>query len=90
MITVIVVLILTSLKRPWQHFEGELELQFLCKFCVVELKLCGAVTRVRLRQMQEQRYPFLTVRAVFLCVQTKAWLPVLGIFIVRTDVNACV
>ena len=49
----------------------------------------GCLTWIRLQQWQEQRYPFLTVRAVFSCVQTKVWLPVLGIFNVRTDVNAC-
>ena len=42
----------------------------------------------RLQQPQEQRYPFLTVHAVFSCVQTKVRLPVLWIFHVRTDVNA--
>ena len=47
----------------------------------------GRLNCVRLQQPQEQRYPFLSVRAVFSCVQTKVWLPVLGIFDVRTDVN---
>ena len=32
---------------------------------------------------------FLTVRVVFSCVLTKAWLPVLGIFGVHTGINAC-
>ena len=49
----------------------------------------GRLTWARLQQPQEQRYPFLTVRAVFSCVQTKVWLPVLGVFNVRTDVKAC-
>ena len=31
----------------------------------------GRFTWVRLQQPQEQRYPLLTVRAVFSCVQTK-------------------
>ena len=44
---------------------------------------------VRLQQPQEQRYPFLTVNAVFPRVKTKIWLPVLGIFNVRTDAYAC-
>ena len=48
----------------------------------------GRLIRVRPQQPQEQRYPFLTVRAVFSCVQTKIWLSMLGIFNVRTDVNA--
>ena len=49
----------------------------------------GRLTLVRLQQPQERRHPFLTVRAVFSCVQTKVWLPMLGIFNVRADVNAC-
>ena len=38
---------------------------------------------------QEQRCPFLPECAVFPCVQTMVWLPVLGICNVRTDVDAC-
>ena len=49
----------------------------------------GRLTWARLQQPQEQWYPFLTVRAVFACDQTMVWLPVLGFFNVRTDVNAC-
>ena len=41
------------------------------------------------RQPQEQCYPFLSVCAVCLCVQTMLWLPVFGIFNVLTDVDAC-
>ena len=44
------------------------------------------------QQPQEQRYPFLSVCAVFSCVQTMVWLPlvpVFGIFNVHTDVAAC-
>ena len=61
----------------------------------------GRLTWIRLQQPQEQRYPFLTVRAVFIVPlrfpryfpiqgndQTKVWLPVLGIFNVRSGVNA--
>ena len=40
-------------------------------------------------QPQEQHYPFLSVCAVFSCVQTMVWLPAFGIFYVRTDVDAC-
>ena len=49
----------------------------------------GRLTWVKLQQPQEQRYPFLTVHAVFSCVQTKVWLSILGVFNVRTDVDAC-
>ena len=47
----------------------------------------GRFTWVRLQQPQEQRYPFQTVHAVFPWVPAKTWLPVLGIFNVRTDVK---
>ena len=49
----------------------------------------GGLTWVRLQQPQEQRYPFLTVCAVFSCVQTKVGLPLFGIVKVCTDNNAC-
>ena len=48
----------------------------------------GRLIRVRPQQPQEQCYPFLTVRAVFSCVQTKIWLPLFWIYNVRRDVNA--
>ena len=53
------------------------------------LRNSGHFTWASLQQPQEQRYPFLTVRAVFLCIQTKVWLPLRGMFNVRTDVKAC-
>ena len=64
----------------------------LSLFFFTLLSLTGksdCLTWVRLQQPQEQRYPFLTVRAVLSCVQTKVWVPVIVIFNVRTDVNAC-
>ena len=64
---------------------------FLFLFLILALHLShvgnfGCLTWVRLQQLQEQCYPFLKVHVVFLCVQTKVWLPVLGIFNVGTDV----
>ena len=56
------------------------------KSLALQLSLAGnscRLTWARLQQPQEQRYPFLTLHAVFSCVQTKVWLPVLGIFNVR-------
>ena len=38
---------------------------------------------------QEWRYPFLSVCAVFSCVQTAVWLPVLRILNVHTDIDTC-
>ena len=48
----------------------------------------GRLTWIR-QQPQEQRYRFLPVCAVLSSVQTKVWLPKLGIFNMHTDVNAC-
>ena len=61
-------------------------------FVPLRSSLAGNLARltwVRLQQLQEQCYPFLTVCAVFLCVQRKVQLPKLGIFHVHKDVNAC-
>ena len=49
----------------------------------------GRFTWARLQQPLEQRYPFQPVRAVYPCVKAMVWLPMLGLFNVRTDVNAC-
>ena len=49
----------------------------------------GRLTWVKLQQLQEQCYLLLTLRAVVSCFQTIVWLPVLGIFHVRTAVKAC-
>ena len=50
----------------------------------------GSPYRGKVQQPQEQRYPFLSVCVVFVCVQTMVWLPVFGIFNVRTDVDASI
>ena len=47
----------------------------------------GSPYLCKAQQPQEQRYPFLSVSAVFSCVQTMAWLPVSGICNVRTDAD---
>ena len=44
---------------------------------------------VKPQQLQEQRYPFLPVCAVFSCVLTIVWLPVFGISNVGTGADAC-
>ena len=49
----------------------------------------GHLTRAEAQEPQEQRYPFLSVRAAFSCVQTMVWLPGFGIFTCVTDVDAC-
>ena len=43
----------------------------------------------RAQESQKQRYPFLSVCAVFPCVQTMVWPQVLGCFNVVTYVDAC-
>ena len=40
------------------------------------------------QQPQEQRYPFLSVCAVFSCLQTMVWLPVFEIFNMRLHLGA--
>ena len=47
----------------------------------------GRLSWVTLQQPQEQRYPFLPACAVLSCFQTVVYLPMLGIFNVRTDVT---
>ena len=42
----------------------------------------------KVQQLQEQRYPFLPVCAVFSCVHTMVWLAVFVICNVHTDVDA--
>ena len=79
-----------NISNKSSHTKGNQSLQSLL-FFILLLSLAGNsghLTWVRLQQPQEQRYPFLTVHAVFTCVQTKVWLPVLGIFNVWTDVHA--
>ena len=49
----------------------------------------GGTLSGKTQQSTEQCYRFLSVCAVFSCVQTVTWLPVFEIFIVRTDVDAC-
>ena len=41
------------------------------------------------QQPQEQRCLFLSACVVFSCVQTMVWLPVFGIFNLRTGVDEC-
>ena len=65
---------------------------YLALYLALPLALRGNsahLTWVRLQQPQEQRYLFLTVHAVFSCVQTKVWRPMIRILNMRTDVNAC-
>ena len=49
----------------------------------------GRLTWVRLQHRQKLHYPFLKVCAILPCVQTKVWLPVIGLFNVHTGVHAC-
>ena len=58
-------------------------------FFIVPCGKFGSPYLGKAQQPQEQRYPFLSMCVVFPCVQTVVWLPVFGIFNVRTDVDAC-
>ena len=67
---------------------GWLQLVHIKQFFSTSLSLAensGHLIWVR----QEQRYPFLLVCAVVLCVQTVVWLPVFGGYNMHTDVDAC-
>ena len=69
-------------------------LLFVLSFVVVfsppfSLREIGSLWLGKAQQPQEQRYPFLSVCAVFSCVQTMVRLPKFGIVHVRTDVDAC-
>ena len=49
----------------------------------------GSLYLGKAQQPQEQRYPFLSMCAVFSRVQTMIWLPMFAIFNVNTDADAC-
>ena len=49
----------------------------------------GGLTWVRLQQLQERCYPFPTMCAGFLCIQTKIWLPMLWTFNVHKAQGDC-
>ena len=57
--------------------------------CVTTKIHCVDHHVIRHTSLEEQRYPFLSVCAVFLSVRTMVWLPVFAIFNVHTDVDAC-
>ena len=52
------------------------------------VSVCSVLATQSCQCVQCSRYPVLSVCAVFSSVQTMLWLPVLGIFNVRTDVDA--
>lgn len=66
----------------------------LCACCWCWLFLCTSLSLTcgkfrtpylgKAQQLQEHRYPFLPVHAVFLVVQTMVWLPALSIFNVQS------
>ena len=62
---------------------------FFLKHFLVPCRKFQSPYQSKTQQPQEQRYPFLSVCAVFVCVQTMVWLPMFGISNVRTDVDAC-
>ena len=65
-------------------------LQTMCRcYNSTALSLPGNSGRLALDKPQEQRYPILSVCAVFSCVQTMDWLPVFAIFNVHTDDDTC-
>ena len=47
----------------------------------------GNISWVGLQKPQQQRYPLLSVCTAFSCICAVVWLPVFGIFNVRTEVD---
>ena len=58
------------------------------KYLIFHKGKFGSLYPGKSQQPQEQCYLFLSVCAIFSCVQTMVWLPVFWIFNVRTDVDA--
>ena len=58
------------------------------QYVVVTCAKFGSPYLRKAQQPQEQRYPFLSVCVVFVCVQTMVGLPVFGTFNVHTAVDA--
>ena len=56
---------------PWFFFF----FRVLFRTSFILCQKVGSLYLVRLQQPREQRYPFLSVRSVFPCVQTEIWLP---------------
>ena len=63
--------------------------RFFSEYFTVPYGKFGSPYLGEAQQPQEQQNPLLSVCAVFPCVQTMAWLSVLGIFKVRMDADAC-
>ena len=72
-----------------KHFKGEKVRQHSASPSLAGCLAMRYAYPGKAQQPQEQRYPLLSVCAVFPCVQTMVWLPALGIFTVRTDVDDC-
>ena len=68
------------------HFSYPL-IHWSCFFVFVFV-LHFPLQEIRVALQQEQRYPFLSVSAVFSRLQTLAWLPVFGILNIHTYVDA--
>ena len=68
-----------GLRHTWPFLTLSGFLFFLVLHCPLLGKF-GSPYLGTAQQPQEQRYPYLSVCAVFSCVQTVAWLPLFGIF----------
>ena len=62
-------------------------LNIIFEYFIVPSGKFGSPYLGKVEQPQKQHYPLLLVCALFSCVQTMVWLPVLGIFEVVTDVD---
>ena len=64
--------------RSWPTSHHAFEYVFYTSLSLVG-NLAHLIWAIKAQQLQEQRCPFLPVRAVFSCVRTMVWLPLLGI-----------
>ena len=77
--------------QSWTKFgEGQfIFIFYFLKYFIVPCGKFGLSYPGMAQQPQKQRYPLLSVCAVFPCVQTMVWLPAFGIFNMDTDADAC-
>ena len=75
-----------SLVKPTTFFKTFF---FFLKYFIVPCGKFGSSYPGKALQPQEQRYPLLSVCAIFSHFQIMAWLPAFGIFKMDTDADAC-
>ena len=75
--------------RHWLRWLFSQDDYFLYQCFIVPHRKFRSPHLGKAQQPLGQCYPFLSVSAVFSCVQTMVWLSVFGIFNMHTDADAC-